>query len=187
YYLRVAAPEIETKRLTRRLKETTLRDALTGMYNRRFLDEFTSNLESSVDRSKSSLGVMMCDIDYFKKVNDERGHASGDMVLAEIPGFFHEIVRGNDLVIRYGGEEIVVILMNSDGKHTVEVAERIRKRIESHTMKDGNGSFSITISIGVNLYDGEHGSLSSAIQQADEALYRAKDSGRNRVILFDQV
>ena len=184
YYLRVAAPEIEAKRLMRSLKETSLRDALTGMYNRRFLEEFSNSLEASVSRRDSSLGVLMCDIDLFKQVNDQRGHASGDQVLIETASILKDAVRASDLIVRYGGEEIVVLLMDADETRSQEVAERIRNNIEAFEMKDAQGSFSITISIGMAMYPANDTDLSACIGLADTALYEAKASGRNKVVRF---
>jgi len=184
YYLRVAAPEIEAKRLMRSLKETSLRDALTGMYNRRFLEEFSSSLEASISRRRSSIGVLMCDIDLFKQVNDNRGHASGDKVLIETANILKDAVRASDLIVRYGGEEVVVLLIDADEQRSIEVAERIRSNIESHLMKDSQGSFSITMSIGVSMYPDNESGLPECISFADTALYKAKESGRNRVIRY---
>ncbi|MDX8410923.1 MAG: diguanylate cyclase [Mariprofundaceae bacterium] len=186
YYLRGAAPEIEAKRLMHNLRETSLRDPLTGMYNRRFLDEFISSLESTVKRRDSKLAVLMCDIDYFKRVNDEHGHASGDRVLATVAGIFNEEVRASDLVVRYGGEEIVVLLMDASEQNAAATAERIRAHIELEAMHDEIGTFNITISIGMAMYPEDHSALSECIKHADGALYLAKDSGRNRVIRYDQ-
>jgi len=184
YYLRVAAPEIEAKRLMRSLKETTLRDPLTGLYNRRFLEDFKSSLEASVKRRGESVAVLMCDIDLFKQVNDKRGHASGDKVLIKTASILREAVRANDLIVRYGGEEIVVILVNADEDRSLEVAERIRSNIESYVMQDEKGTFGITISIGLAMYpeNGEH--LSGCMALADSALYKAKESGRNQVVRY---
>ncbi|GAV19336.1 two-component system, cell cycle response regulator [Mariprofundus micogutta] len=182
YYLRVAAPEIEAKRLMRSLKETALRDALTNMYNRRFLEDYANSMESSVTRRGSTVGVLMCDIDLFKQVNDKRGHASGDMVLVETASILVETLRASDLVVRYGGEEIVVLLMDTDDQRSMEVAERIRSNIESYVMRDEQGSFGITMSIGLSMYPENGSTLNECIKNADSALYKAKETGRNRVI-----
>ena len=184
YYLHVAAPEIEAKRLMHSLKETSLRDALTGMYNRRFLEDFSNSLEANISRRSSSLGVLMCDIDLFKLVNDKRGHASGDKVLIEVASILNNAVRMSDLIVRYGGEEIVVLLMDADEQRSLEVAERIRSDIESYLMKDSQGSFSITMSIGVSMYPDNGSGLADCISFADTALYKAKESGRNRIVRY---
>ncbi|MDQ6997130.1 MAG: diguanylate cyclase, partial [Mariprofundus sp.] len=186
YYLRVAAPEIEAKRLMRSLKESSLRDALTGMYNRRFLEEFTNSMEASVSRRNSSLGVLMCDIDLFKEVNDKRGHASGDQVLVETAAIIKDAVRASDLIVRYGGEEIVVLLMDADEDRSYEIAERIRNNIEAFEMKDTQGSFNISMSIGMSMYPANESDLSACIGLADNALYEAKESGRNKVVRYEQ-
>lgn len=184
YYLRIAAPDIEAKRLMKSLKEISMRDPLTGMYNRRFLDEFILSLESSVSRRESTLGVLMCDIDHFKQVNDNRGHASGDKVLVELANIFRELVRASDLIVRFGGEEVLVLLMDSDHRHTAEVAERIRTNVEAHMIRDNGGTFSVTISLGLAMYPEHASDLNICINNADEALYDAKRSGRNRVVHY---
>jgi len=184
YYLRIAAPEIETRRLMQSLKESTMRDALTGLYNRRFLEEFTGNLESSVTRRKTSMGILMCDIDHFKLVNDTRGHATGDAVLREVADIFRDVFRASDLLIRYGGEEMVALLMDTDEPGVMETAERLRHRIEKHALRDGKDMFHVTISIGVAMYPSDHNGLAECIIQADSSLYEAKESGRNRVVRF---
>ena len=166
------------------LKETSLRDALTGMYNRRFLEDFSNSLEANISRRSSSLGVLMCDIDLFKLVNDKRGHASGDKVLIEVASILNNAVRMSDLIVRYGGEEIVVLLMDADEQRSLEVAERIRSDIESYLMKDSQGSFSITMSIGVSMYPDNGSGLADCISFADTALYKAKESGRNRIVRY---
>ncbi|MDX8407075.1 MAG: GGDEF domain-containing protein, partial [Mariprofundaceae bacterium] len=172
-------------RLMRSLKETTLRDPMTGMYNRRFMDDFSHSLESSIARRKSSMGVLMCDIDLFKLVNDKRGHASGDKVLIQTAKIFKDAVRASDLVIRYGGEEIIALLMDADETRSLEVAERIRSSIEEHVMRDEMGEFNITISIGVAMYPDNGSELDECIHHADTALYEAKETGRNKVVRFD--
>ena len=130
------------------------------------------------------MGVLMCEIDLFKQVNDKRGHASGDQVLIKAARIFKDAVRASDLVVRYGGEEVVVLLMDADAVRALEVAERIRGTLEAYPMRDGQGEFHVTLSIGVAMYP-EHGpELPECIHHADEALYQAKENGRNRVVRF---
>jgi two-component system cell cycle response regulator len=174
--------EIE-ERVTKQLFEASTRDALTGLYNRRYLDERLAAEVSFAHRHKDQLGFMMFDIDHFKKVNDEHGHLVGDAVLQTVGHQMPKLVRTEDVVARYGGEEIAIIArgINIDGLSVL--AERVRRAVsELHVVFDG-GSVRVTISAGVASLaecDGQAtGDLLIAL--ADERLYRAKSGGRNRV------
>jgi diguanylate cyclase (GGDEF)-like protein len=137
-------------------------------------------------RNGSSLAVIMFDIDFFKRVNDEYGHASGDLVLQKVVSMAREEFRSNDILARYGGEEFVVLLPDSDLEHAGMPAERLREKIEKTPIAGGKGPILVTTSFGVSACRPESGEihiLGRLIRDADQALYEAKRSGRNRVVL----
>jgi len=167
--------EIENK--NRQLEELVVRDRLTGLYNRTKLDEV---LEYEFKRSKrynTIFGVIMVDIDFFKKVNDTHGHQAGDVVLIEFANLLEENSRETDTVGRWGGEEFLIIVENIDQAAIVKLAEKLRASVDAY-------EFSIvkhkTASFGVSLYQVGN-EINQTVARADEALYKAKNSGRNRV------
>ncbi|MDQ6964250.1 MAG: diguanylate cyclase [Mariprofundales bacterium] len=183
-HLTVASPVIESKRLMQSLKESTLRDPMTGLYNRRFLEEFSGNMTASVVRRKSLLGILMLDVDWFKKVNDEYGHDVGDQVLKALSDIISQEVRESDVVIRYGGEEFIALLPDITSEGVANTAERIRARMEATVVQTSGGPIKKTISIGYSIFPEDAGAFWQCVKFADIALYAAKDSGRNRVLPF---
>ncbi|MBU0968398.1 MAG: diguanylate cyclase [Proteobacteria bacterium] len=185
-YIKEATPVIEAKRFASALHETTMRDPMTDLYNRRFLESYTDTLVASTMRRKTKVGILMCDMDFFKEVNDTYGHETGDIVLIKTADVLKSCIRASDMVIRYGGEEFIVLLI--DVKSTQEImdlAERIRKKMEETVINVPDGSLKKTMSIGASEFPGDSSSgFWEAIKHADVALYRAKDEGRNRVVLF---
>lgn len=184
-YLREAAPVLETKRLMETLREANLRDPMTGLSNRRFLEEYVDTLLASIQRHKAHLAILMLDLDYFKMVNDNYGHDAGDSVLKALAKTLRQTVRGSDLVIRYGGEEFLIILQETDAEQGTLVAEKIRAEVEKLKVPLANGTaLQKTISIGVADFPEDSPTFWQAVKFADVALYRAKDDGRNRVVRF---
>lgn len=170
------------------LRRTSLIDTLTGVNNRRFFEQRLGEEINRSQRSGDPLSFLFLDIDHFKRINDNYGHQTGDLVLAEVAGQIRSQLRNNDVLARYGGEEFVAILSGAELERAIEVAERIRDRIEKHIMSDNHGqTIPVTISIGVSEYDPKLvPSLSkkdaqNLMELADQALYHAKRSGRNRV------
>jgi len=156
-------------------------DSLTGLYNRRVILHRLNERIKYVRRYGEELSLIMLDIDHFKKVNDQYGHLIGDGVLEEIAVLVQRNIRGTDDVGRYGGEEFIIILLKTGLSSAVDVAERVRKTIEAVEMKDSEGNvFSVTVSEGVSSYKRAEDER-SLISRADDALYRAKENGRNRV------
>lgn len=156
-------------------------DSLTGLYNRRVILHRLNERIKYVRRYGEELSLIMLDIDHFKKVNDQYGHLIGDGVLEEIAVLVQRNIRGTDVVGRYGGEEFIIILLKTGLSSAVDVAERVRKAIEAVEMKDSEGNvFSVTVSGGVSSYKRAEDER-SLISRADDALYRAKENGRNRV------
>lgn len=156
-------------------------DNLTGAHNRAALDEV---IEREVDlslRHQSDLSMLIFDIDHFKQVNDNYGHATGDDILRECVECSSQALRSSDILFRYGGEEFVVLLPGVD-THGVELAaERLRRIIEKHAFTSRQGTVPITISIGTATV-GIQDTASNMLERADKALYRAKNAGRNRVV-----
>lgn len=183
-YIREAQPVLEAKRLMKTLKESSVRDTLTGLYNRRFIEESYESLCAGIIRRGSTLGILMCDIDYFKQTNDEYGHDVGDIVLKETATVIKQCVRGSDIVIRFGGEEILVLLLDTKPEDPLLVAEKIRSRVEDMKIRITGEIIQKTISIGVSELPTDTQNFWEAIKFADVALYKAKERGRNRVERF---
>ncbi|MEK6581095.1 MAG: diguanylate cyclase [Nitrospirota bacterium] len=183
-YIREAVPVLEAKRMMDTLKESALRDALTGLYNRRFLEEYTETLVAISQRRDTLLGLLMCDLDYFKEVNDIYGHNVGDAILKETANVIRECVRASDMVVRFGGEEFLVILMDIKEGEAEEVAEKIRKAIEDTKIKIPRGFIQKTISVGISEFPKDTPKLWQAIKYADIGMYKAKNAGRNRTVRF---
>ncbi|WP_426803091.1 diguanylate cyclase [Xanthomonas campestris] len=169
-------------RLRESLRRQSIRDALTGLYNRRYLEEALSHELARCARRDLPLSVLMLDVDHFKQFNDGQGHAGGDLLLAAVGELLLTRLRAEDVACRYGGEEFTVILPETDGEEAMRVAEQIRDHIAALAVSDGQRALPrVTASIGVASFpaDGELGS--ALIQKADAALYVAKRQGRNRV------
>ncbi|MCC5083841.1 diguanylate cyclase [Xanthomonas campestris] len=169
-------------RLRESLRRQSIRDALTGLYNRRYLEEALSHELARCARRDLPLSVLMLDVDHFKQFNDGQGHAGGDLLLAAVGELLLTRLRAEDVACRYGGEEFTVILPETDGEEAMRVAEQIRGHIAALAVSDGQRALPrVTASIGVASFpaDGELGS--ALIQKADTALYVAKRQGRNRV------
>ena len=183
-YLREAAPVLEAKRLMEHLRESSLRDAMTGLYNRRFLEEYVSTLVAAATRKKTPFSVLMLDLDHFKQVNDTFGHESGDKVLKVLAEILAKSVRSSDLLIRYGGEEFLIILLESGTDDALRVAENIRSRVAETKISLPATLLQKTISIGVAEFPKDADNFWQVVKFADVALYEAKKQGRNRVVRF---
>lgn len=183
-YIQEAAPVIEAKRLTQSLKDAALQDPMTGLYNRRFLAEYLSTLSASVSRRRMIVGVLMCDVDFFKQVNDSYGHEVGDLVLKGAAEVLKQAVRADDMVIRYGGEEFLVLLVDAGEEKSLEVAERIRGNLDACVFQTASGPLKKTLSVGVAQYPGDGNEFWDCVKYADAAMYEAKERGRNRVVRY---
>ncbi|MDK9726012.1 MAG: diguanylate cyclase [Sterolibacteriaceae bacterium MAG5] len=184
-YLRETAPVLEAKRLMDSLRENALRDAMTGLYNRRFLEEYVETLMAGVERRKGVFSILMLDFDYFKQVNDTYGHEAGDKVLKALAEILSRSVRSSDMVVRYGGEEFLVILIDTDADHAMQVAEKIRGEVAGTKVTLPTAVLQKTISIGVAQYPADADTFWQVVKFADVALYEAKRTGRNRVVRFE--
>jgi diguanylate cyclase (GGDEF)-like protein len=155
-------------------------DALTGLPNRRYFEEFVSLLAQR-RRAGDAVGILMVDIDKFKALNDSHGHATGDEVLRAVAGAIVSAVREDDVPARFGGEEFVVLLRNPDPGVAVEVGERIRASVRALDLARF-GVLGVSVSVGVAVADGPDEPIDDIIATADQALYRAKRGGRDRVV-----
>jgi diguanylate cyclase (GGDEF)-like protein len=170
-------------RLRETLKVQAIRDPLTGLYNRRHMEASFHREISRAQRHDVPLGVIMIDIDHFNVFNDTYGHDMGDKVLSEIGAFIREHVRDEDIACRYGGEEVIIILPGASLKGTHQRAEQLRAGIEGLAVKMYDEEHTVTASLGVAIFP-EHGAtIKEVIKASDCALYKAKNKGRNRVVL----
>jgi two-component system cell cycle response regulator len=160
-------------------------DALTGLWNRRaILEKIQQELDRS-GRDGTNLGLVICDVDHFKQVNDNYGHLAGDAVLRELAKRIDSSLRSYDSVGRYGGEEFIILIPGSDGTEAAELAERLRESIADFPVKADEAELHCTFSFGATALEGRDNlDLNSLIKEADEALLLAKNLGRNRVELW---
>lgn len=175
--------EQELRKLNQSLKEMSIRDGLTGLFNHRHFQEQLHNAFLLARRHAGELTVAMLDLDHFKLVNDNFGHPFGDFVLKGFADIMKKLVRETDIVARYGGEEFVILLPQTDLKGGVIFAERLRKKAESHVYNDGLHAKQVTISIGLASFkDNKTRESGELLSFADQALYQAKAGGRNCVV-----
>jgi diguanylate cyclase (GGDEF)-like protein len=174
-------------KLTEELRNLATSDPLTGLLNRRTFFERAEHDFDLARRDKRTGCAMMCDIDHFKKVNDTYGHACGDEVIINVTKYIANRLRHTDLCGRYGGEEFVLWLPSTPPANAEYVAESIRSGIESLEIKHDKYTIKITISIGIApMKEGIPDKLDTVINNADFALYQAKNNGRNQVVMFDE-
>lgn len=174
--------EVET------LKEQAQTDALTGLYNYRFFADALPREMERAQRSLQPMSMIMVDIDHFKKLNDQWGHEVGNQALIHIAKLIFQTIRKLDLACRFGGEEFVVILPNTDLRQSIYVANRIREVIEMTALQVDAQSINITASLGVDEYRANHSDTTdSFVERVDTWLYQAKHSGRNKVMYPDQL
>jgi len=187
-YIDNITPVISNIRLLESLNNMASIDTLTKAYNRRYLDKY---LEEQIKISKENnlhLSVIMIDIDFFKRFNDTYGHDAGDYVLMYFADTLKFNVREDDVVSRYGGEEFIVVLPRTDRRGAYRVAEKLRKKVEemSLTAINNDNPPKITCSLGISVYPLHGNNIDKLIQSADKALYKAKNSGRNRTCIFGE-
>jgi diguanylate cyclase (GGDEF)-like protein len=178
--------ETELTHANLQLRDRAVRDALTGVHNRGYLEESLAREEARARRNGMPLGVVMIDIDHFKRFNDTYGHAAGDAVLRTVGQYVMSLTRGEDIFCRYGGEEFVLIMVDTTARAALERAESLRAGVQALPIEhEGRAIGPITLSIGVAMIPDNARDGQSALKAADEALYRAKQGGRNRVVVAE--
>ncbi|MFZ0528013.1 MAG: PleD family two-component system response regulator [Xanthobacteraceae bacterium] len=186
-----ARTQVRKRRYTERLRdnvqmsiEMAITDALTGLFNRRYMESHLGTLIEQAAARGKPLSALVLDIDYFKSINDGHGHDAGDDVLRDFALRIKRSIRGIDLACRYGGEEFVIVMPETDMAVAAMVAERLRRRIaaEAFAIAQGSRQIPVTISIGIAGLRGKDDTAPALLKRADQALYRAKRDGRNRVV-----
>jgi two-component system cell cycle response regulator len=186
-----ARTQVRKRRYTERLRdnvqlsiEMAITDALTGLHNRRYMESHLGTLVEQASARGKPLTVLVLDIDFFKAINDTHGHDAGDDVLREFALRLKKSIRGIDLACRYGGEEFVIVMPDTDSAVAAKVAERLRRRIasEAFSIHHNGRAVEVTISIGLAALVAGDDSAARILKRADQALYRAKRDGRNRVV-----
>lgn len=172
--------------MERELELLARTDDLTGALNRRQFFELAVHEHAVSKRYKQSLAVVLFDIDYFKRFNDTAGHMFGDEVLRNVADLVRRHLRDADLFARYGGEEFVLLLPRTTATQAVVVAERIRQELAGNAWVTAEGALTLTISSGVAELEPDDDAVEALIQRADQALYEAKQQGRNRTVLSAQ-
>lgn len=162
-------------------EELAFTDELTKLYNRRFFKEVFNKEYAKAERHQCPLSVILIDVDHFKLFNDKYSHSTGDIVLQAIAGVLRKTVREGDVVARYGGEEFSILLPNTQRNSAVKLAERLRKAIEMTKVQTDYGELNVTISIGIGFLETDIVTPHEIFEQADTALLKAKQTGRNRI------
>jgi len=171
--------------LNEKLRDLSNRDPLTHAYNRRYFSEFSEKMLSLSKRNNQDVCLCILDIDKFKNINDNYGHSIGDKVIILLAQKLEEYVRVSDVVSRWGGEEFVIFLFNTCLENAQNIAEKIRKNVENLTVDTNTGKLEFTISMGVSQYDDKKdaNNIENTLKRADDAMYAAKENGRNQVII----
>lgn len=181
-HLKIKKLQDELRRTNELLLEISNTDHLTGLFNRRYMMEALEKEKQRCARKGSNLSLIILDIDHFKQVNDLFGHQQGDIALQMVALQLQKELRNYDCAARYGGEEFVAILPDSTIKEALLVAERVRVAVQNTKFNDALSKLKLTVSLGVTTFSPQHcATIDSFIKLADDALYRAKSNGRNRI------
>jgi diguanylate cyclase (GGDEF)-like protein/PAS domain S-box-containing protein len=174
----------EIEILKNELREQAIRDPLTNLCNRRYLKEIMNRELPRAMRENYSIGLVMIDIDHFKQFNDTYGHRAGDLMLKTLANFLIRVTRDGDIVCRYGGEEFLILMVNIDQEIVWARAEEFRKRFEIIEVHEKSKVLQATISLGISMYPKHAQTAEGLIELADQALYQAKQAGRNCTVLW---
>jgi diguanylate cyclase (GGDEF)-like protein len=182
-----ASTSIANAKFHEEIERLAITDGLTSLFNHRHFQERLAQEFSRLERFTDPISLLIIDIDHFKKINDTYGHPVGDLVLKGIAGKIRSTIRNIDIPARYGGEEFAVILLGTDAKGAVNMAERLRKAILGTQFSSEKGTFNVTVSIGISTYTREIRSKEHLVETADKALYQAKKNGRNQSMLWSEI
>ena len=166
-------------------KKQSHSDGLTGLFNRRYFDDVLQGEMNRVQRYDGCFSVFFIDLDNFKKLNDTYGHQAGDLTLKVVADILQAMKRTEDTACRYGGEELVLILPETEKMNALVIAERIRKKVEEAVLEFEGKTFNVTLSGGIASYPADGKGAQDLVHAADVALYQAKESGRNRIFIHD--
>lgn len=183
-YLEETKPILESKLLMDVLRERNLVDGLTGLYNRKYLDEFIDKKMPYELKEGTTYAVMFLDIDYFKMINDTYGHDAGDAILQKLSKTMKDAISENEFIIRFGGEEFLIIMKNPTQESALSLANKINEDFSKLIFTFNNESFSKTVSIGYAFFPSDTDQIWKCIKFADLSLYEAKETGRNKVVKF---
>ena len=171
----------ELKKLQKDLEVSAMTDPLTGLYNRRVVQEKLEYEKIRFERSRNPFSLILADIDHFKRINDTHGHLVGDQVLVHIAAILKKIARKQDVICRWGGEEFIIFLPETHLEGGIVLANKLRMGIESQPLVHNGDAIAATMSFGISTYNNDRVSLENCIKEADECLYQAKQKGRNSI------
>lgn len=167
-------------------RERAIIDKPTGLFNRRYYDEVLTETFQAAEESETPLTVVMVDLDHFRQINETHGHDVGDEVIKQVVAVFKENVRESDVLVRYGGDEFAILMPSTDSGKALPILESIRLDVEALkiTIEEQNLVLTVNVSIGLSVYPDHSTELQTLCKKSDEALYRAKNEGRNRTVVF---
>jgi len=166
------------------LSKQATHDPLTGLFNRRYLDQILYGEIAHARQNSSLVGILMADVDHFKQINDRYGHKAGDLMLRAVGDLMKKCVRSADIVCRYGGEEFVIVMPGASAPTVSKCAEEIRARFQALSVVSENHEIRDTVSLGAAIYPLHGVNVDEVFVHADRAMYQAKQEGRNRVVVF---
>jgi diguanylate cyclase (GGDEF)-like protein len=186
-YIGFAGGALASLQLLAATRERALRDSLTGAHNRAFLSEYLPKTIAGAKRHQSQLAVLMTDLDHFKRINDEYGHPVGDQAIVAFARCVQQQIRASDVLVRYGGEEFAIVLVDVTLDSARSTADRIRRAVEAVRLSANGLDLGpiIRVSIGIAMSPDHGEELAPLVAMADQALYTAKQLGRNRVVVAD--
>ena len=179
-----ASTSMANARFHAEIERLAITDGLTGLFNHKQFQERLAQEFDRLGRFSEPLSLLLIDIDFFKKINDTYGHPAGDLVLKKVAGMVQKTVRNVDIPARYGGEEFAVVLVGTDEKGAMHMAERLRKTIMDKKFTSDGTPFSVTVSIGISTNTRDVKKKEELVDRADKALYTAKENGRNQCVFW---
>ena len=182
-----ASTSMANARFHAEIERLAITDGLTGLFNHKQFQERLAQEFDRLGRFSEPLSLLLIDIDFFKKINDTYGHPAGDLVLKKVAGMVQKTVRNVDIPARYGGEEFAVVLVGTDEKGAMHMAERLRKTIMDKKFTSDGTPFSVTVSIGISTNTRDVKKKEELVDRADKALYTAKENGRNQCVFWREI